>query len=102
MRRPRFNLRVALIVTAIIALAFSQYPIVLRRKHALKEIDNYMVDSALNSDWLTPIGVNPIRRLCGDEAIRVIYLPIDSTEERVAEVEALFPEANVQLGYGGR
>jgi hypothetical protein len=100
MRLPRFNLRIALVILALAALFFSQWPIVKRRQHALKEISTYMVDSGFSSDWLTPIGVNPLRRLLGDEAIRVIYLPADATEERVTEVERLFPEAYIRLGYG--
>jgi len=102
MRIPRFNLRLALVALAAAALLFSQWPIVERRQYALEQIDNYMVDAEFQSDWLAPIGVNPLRRLLGDQAIRVIYLPVDATEERVAEVERLFPEANVRQGYGGR
>ena len=102
MRLPRFNLRIALVVIAASALLFSQWPIVERRQYALKQIDNYMVDADFSSDWLAPIGVNPLRRLLGDEAIRVIYLPADASADRVAEVERLFPEANVRLGYGAR
>jgi hypothetical protein len=102
MRFPRFNLRIALIILALAALLFSQWPVVQRRQYALKQIETYMVDSNFSSDWLTPIGVNPLRRLLGDEAIRVIYLPANASKERVAEVERLFPEANVRLGYGHR
>jgi hypothetical protein len=61
--------------TAAAALLFSQWLIVQRRQYALKQIDNYMVDADFSSDWLAPIGVNPLRRLLGDQAIRVIYLP---------------------------
>jgi hypothetical protein len=102
MRLPRFNLRIVLIIVAAAALFFSQWPVVKRRQHALKEISTYMVDSHFRSDWLTPIGVNPLRRLLGDEAIRVIYLPANASKERVAEVERLFPEAYIRLGYGGQ
>lgn len=99
MRLPRFNLRLALIALAAAALLFSQWPIVERRKYALEQIDNYMVDAGFRSDWLAPIGVNPLRRLLGDQAIRVIYLPANASDDRVAEVERLFPEANVRIGY---
>ena len=102
MRLPRFNLRLALLIIAAAALLFSQWPIVQRRQYALKQINNYMVDADFSSDWLAPIGVNPLRRLLGDEAIRVIYLPADASDDRVAEVERLFPEANVRLGYGAQ
>ena len=102
MRLPRFNLRLALILIAAAALLFSQWPVVQRRQYALKQIGNYMVDADFSSDWLAPIGVNPLRRLLGDEAIRVIYLPADASADRVAEVERLFPEANVRLGYGAQ
>jgi hypothetical protein len=102
MRIPRFNLRLALVALAGAALLFSQWPIVQRRQYALKQIDNYMVDANFRSDWLAPIGVNPLRRLLGDQAIRVIYLPADASEDRVAEVERLFPEAYVRLGYGAQ
>jgi len=88
--------------TVAAALLFSQWPIVKRRQYALEQIDNYMVDADFSNDWLAPIGVNPLRRLLGDEAIRVIYLPADASADRVAEVERLFPEANVRIGYGPR
>jgi hypothetical protein len=102
MRIPRFNLRLALVALAAAALLFSQWPIVQRRQYALDQIDNYMVDAEFQSDWLAPIGVNPLRRLVGDQAIRVIYLPENASNERVAEVERLFPEAFVRKGYGPR
>jgi hypothetical protein len=100
MRFPRFNLRLVLVAIAAAALLFSQWPVVERRQYALQQIDNYMVDAKFSNDWLAPIGINPLRRLLGDQAIRVIYLPADASAERVAEVERLFPEANVRLGYG--
>lgn len=102
MTRPRFTIRVVLVVTTIVAIGFAQYPLVLRRQHALKEIETYMLDSGFSNELLKPLGVNPIRRLCGDVPVRVIYLPVGTSDERIAEVERLFPEANVRLGYGGR
>ena len=95
----KLNVRIAPVIIAAAALLFSQWPIVERRQYALKQIDNDMVDAGFRSDWLAPIGVNPLRRLFGDQAIRVIYLPADASADRVAEVERLFPEANVRLGY---
>lgn len=97
MVRPRFTLRVVLVVTTIAAIALAQYPLVLRRKHALKEIDNYMVDSGFSNELLKPLGVNPIRRLCGDVPVRVIYLPPSTAAERIAEIGRLFPEAYIRV-----
>lgn len=97
MRVPRFNLRFVLVATVAAAFLFSQWSIVKRRQYALEQIDNYMVDADFSSDWLAPIGANPLRRLLGDEAIRVIYLPADASADRVAEVEFLFPESYVRI-----
>ncbi len=84
---PRFNLRVALVTTALVAVVTWQGGIVISRRHALTRVDRYIRGGEL---------ANPLRVLLGDEKVAWIYLHPEAADAELAKYASLFPEATVQ------
>ena len=99
MPRPRFNLRVVLAVTAIVAVAAWQYSIVPRRRAAM-EADRHTFILALPLPGVPePPGMAKIsswREFLGDRAVQSIYVEAGADKaSEVARLQKLFPEAEI-------
>ncbi len=102
MPRPRFTLRVVLVVTAIVAVVAWQGSIVQQRRAAMGS-DHEFVLERLSPPPLSgyrPARVNALRALLGDEPVRFIYLRFGDGEWQVERdrIERLFPEARIEMG----
>lgn len=100
MPRPRFNLRVVLAVTAILAVLAWQAGIVVQRHWARRSGAVFVMaregPPALSGE---PIRLNFLRAFLGDEPVRFVYVePKGDVEQRVAGLRRLFPEAQVVAG----
>ena len=84
---PRFDLRVALVTTALVAFVTWQGGIVISRRQALARVERYVRGGEL---------LNPLRVVLGDEKVAWIYLHSQATEAELAKYARLFPEAHVQ------
>lgn len=91
MRLPRFNLRVALAITAIVAYVAWQAGMVYQRKAAMRSNHVFVLDREEG------MGVNPVRALLGDEPVRYVYIvPLGDYRRDSERLASLFPEAEVQ------
>jgi len=91
MRFPRFNLRVALAISAVVAYVAWQAGMVYQRKAAMRGEHVFVLDR--NGGF----GVNPIRALLGDEPVRYVYIvPLGDYRQDSERLARLFPESNVQ------
>jgi hypothetical protein len=90
MPRPRFTLRVALALTAIVAYVAWQVGMVQQRKAAMRGTHVFVTDRS-------GAGINPIRALLGDEPVRYVYIvPLGDYQNDSARLDHLFPEAEVK------
>jgi hypothetical protein len=91
MRFPRFNLRVALAITAVVAYVTWQADMVYQRKAAMRGQHVFVLEQ--NGG----IGVNPIRALLGDEPVRYVYIvPLGDYQHDSERLTRQFPEATVK------
>ncbi len=91
MRLPRFNLRVALAITAIVAYVAWQVGMVYQRKAAMRGNHVFVLDRE------DKMNINPIRALLGDESVRYVYIvPLGDYGRDSESLTRLFPEAKVQ------
>jgi hypothetical protein len=91
MRLPRFNLRVALALTAVTAYVAWQVGMVYQRKAAMRGDHVFVLDRD------GEMSVNPIGALLGDEPVRYVYIvPFGDYRSDAARLARLFPEAEVQ------
>jgi hypothetical protein len=85
MRLLRFNLRVTLVVTAIVAYVAWHVGMVQQRKTAMKGMHVFVLDSS-------GTGVNPIRALLGDEPVRYVYIvPLGDHQRDTLGLLTCFP-----------
>ena len=103
MPRPRFTLRVALAVTAIVAVLAWQGSIVLKRNQRLRTARSHSLVEMkrLNKEWTDrnhrpDYAPNFFRRMLGDEDLALIQLQPSCTDEELERTADLFPEAAVQ------
>lgn len=98
MSRPRFTLRMALVLTAVAAVVAWQGSIVQRRKAALHDAMGYANVTVIPGD--RGVGSrnrpNAIRQLFGDESIRSIFLSTEVPDAEIERLRRLFPEAEVE------
>ncbi|WP_428304375.1 hypothetical protein [Lacipirellula sp.] len=100
MPRPRFTLRVALVVTAIVSAIAWQGGIAWQRKAAMRDSQHtFMVDRYIpGANGSGRLRVNVIRKAWGDEPVRLIYMVPDSNWEAEEErLRGLFPEAAIEV-----
>lgn len=97
MPRPRFTIRVALAITAIVAYVAWQVGMVRQRKAAMEGTHVFvMARESAAPDGSEP-RVNPIRALLGDDPVRFVYIvPIGDYEQDAKRLAHLFPEASVK------
>ncbi|MBA4104960.1 MAG: hypothetical protein C0485_04300 [Pirellula sp.] len=97
MPRPRFTLRVMLAVTAIAAVVAWQGGIVYQRRSALSRVRRSVANSVIGGNQVMDLEMrlNPIRKLMGDESIRLIIIRDDASGVEVESLKELFPEARV-------
>ncbi|WP_428306198.1 hypothetical protein [Lacipirellula sp.] len=98
MPRPRFTLRAALVVTAIVAAVAAKYSFVFRRVQAMDAGRHTFVVSlplpGPNSPDPTKVGW--LRDLLGDRMIHSIYVaPGENKTTETARLRELFPEAEI-------
>ena len=101
MPRPRFTLRVVLVVTTIAAVLAWQYSIVLKRRAAMRSDHEFILERwSPTAPSHAGATVNPIRALLGDEPVRYIYLRLDGRawQQERDRIQRLFPEAKVEIG----
>lgn len=97
MPRPRFTLRMVLVVTAIVAIVAWQGGIVVQRKWAMESGQVFILASEAPGD---PVAekrtVNAFRAWLGDKPVRFIYVEVkgDATQT-INGLQRLFPEAQV-------
>ena len=103
MPRPRFTLRVALVVTAIVAVVAWQGSIVLRRNQRLRTARSHSLVEMkrLHKEWTDrnhrpDYAPNFFRRMLGDEDLALIQLQPSCTDGELQRTADLFPEATVQ------
>ena len=100
MPRPRFTMRVALAVTAIVAVLAWQGGIVWQRKAAMVNSEHKFIHET--SITGAPAGdrqrVNFLRSLMGDEPVRQIYMvPGEDWKTEQVRLQGLFPEATIDV-----
>ena len=103
MLRPRFTLRVVLVVMTIVAVVAWQGSFVLKRKQCLRVVRTFTLAEMerTNQNWTDgnhrpEYAPNFLRRLFGDEDFAMIQLQPRCTDEELEGTAALFPEAAVQ------
>lgn len=97
MPRPRFTLRVVLAVTVIVALLAWQGGLVYQRRATIERMRARGVHTHLgNAAVDLQARLNPIRKLMGDESVRILYVPNDLPQDEVASFSTLFPEAIIK------
>jgi hypothetical protein len=101
MPRPRFTLRVALALTAIVAVLAWQGSIVWQRKAAMSGSEHTFILNRYVPGQ--PAGhrptVNALRALLGDEPVQTIYLaPGKISESERDRLQRIFPEAHIEVG----
>ncbi|BBO36489.1 hypothetical protein [Lacipirellula parvula] len=98
MTRPRFTLRMALVLTAVAAAVAWQGSVVQRRKGALHDAMGYANVTVIPGDRGAGSRNRPnaIRQLFGDESILSIFLSKEVPEAEVERLRRLFPEAEVE------
>ena len=97
MSRPRFTLRVVLVVTAIVAVLAWQGGIAYKRKAALTRVRvsaNAIVITGNDATDLE-MRLNPLRKLAGDKSIRQIIIRTDISDDEMGSLAGLFPEARI-------
>jgi hypothetical protein len=95
--RPRFTLRVALVVTAIVAYVAWQVGMVQQRKTTINGTHVFVMARGPATPGGSEPRVNPIRALLGDEPVRFVYIvPIGDYEQDAERLANLFPEASVK------
>jgi hypothetical protein len=101
MPRPRFTLRVALAVTAIVAVVAWQVGAVMQRRWAMKSGPIFILAREAPGDPSPERRtVNFFRAYLGDEPVRFIYVePKGDAEQTIAGLKRLFPEAQIVAGY---
>ena len=97
MPRPRFTLRVALVVTAIVAVVAWQGGIVYQRKAAPKKVRASRRPVVIPGNVATDLEMrlDPIRKMMGDESIRRIHIRDELPEAELKSLQELFPEATI-------
>jgi hypothetical protein len=91
MRLPRFNLRIALAITAVVAYAAWHVGMVHQRKVAMRGDHAFVLERDGKG------GISPIRALLGDEPVRYVYIvPLGDYRSDAARLARLFPEAEVK------
>ena len=99
MPRPRFTLRVVLVVTAIVAVLAWQVGTVARRRLAMDAGDTFVLAREAPREAAPPT-VNAFRTLLGDVPVRFVYVAREGDwERRVDNLRSLFPEAEVITGF---
>jgi hypothetical protein len=100
MPRLSFTLRVALILTAIVAVVLWQASIVQRRKAAMQGAQpvTFVLAVRQPGDSTAPPKLNPLRELIGDRPVsRIDVLAVAGCEATAERLARLFPEAQVEI-----
>ena len=102
MPRPRFTLRVALVVTMIVAVVAWQGSMVQQRRAAMNSDHIFILQrhSPPATSGVASASVNPLRAFLGDEPVRFIFLRFNDREWQVERdrIKWLFPEARIEMG----
>jgi hypothetical protein len=91
---PRFNLRIVLAVTAIVAALAWQGSVVWQRK-SMMGVGHAFVINRQSPTEPPRNRLNPLRELWGDEPIRIIYVAPEG-EPDIPKLQRLFPEAEIR------
>lgn len=97
---PRFNLRVALVVTAIAVVIAWQAGIVFQRKAAMQAVQPVTFVLAVRQPGVATAlpRLNPLRELFGDRPVRYIdILAVAGWKETEERLGKLFPEATIRV-----
>jgi len=97
MTRPRFTLRVVLVVTAIAAVVAWQGGIAYKRRAALTRVRDSVNAIVITGNDATDLEMrlNPLRRFAGDQSIRQIIIRKEMTDDEMDALRRLFPEARI-------
>jgi hypothetical protein len=97
MPRPRFTLRVALAVTAIVAVLAWQGSIVYQRRAALTRVRASANAIVITGNEATDLEMrlNPLRKFAGDQSIRQIIIRKETSDDELDSLARLFPEARI-------
>jgi hypothetical protein len=103
-RRPSFSLRTLLVLVALFCgwLAWERH-LVLQRRAARERFTRHEVTLLAAAEWSPLPGSAPleratipvVRRLLGDEAVQIIYVPRTFDQSESERAARLFPEARV-------
>lgn len=97
---PRFTMRIALAVTAIVAIFAWQGGIVWQRKAAMRDSPRtFLLDAFIPGEPNTERHrVNFLRALMGDEPVHLIYqVPDNDWEVEQIRLQGLFPKATIEV-----
>ena len=100
MRLPRFNLRIALVVTAIAAVIAWQASIVYQRKAAMQSVHpvTFVLAVRQPGDASELPTLNPLRVLFGDRPVgRIQVLAVAECEATAERLARLFPESQIEI-----
>ena len=97
MPRPRFTLRVILVVTAIVAVLAWQGGIVYKRRAALTRVRASANAIVITGNEATDLEMrlNPLRKIAGDQSIRQIIIRKETSADEMDSLARLFPEARI-------
>ena len=97
MPRPRFTLRVALAVTAIVAVVAWQGGIAYKRRAALTRIRASANATVITGNEATDLEMrlNPLRKFVGDQSIHQIIIRKETSDDELDSLARLFPEARI-------
>jgi hypothetical protein len=97
MPRPRFTLRVALAVTAIVAVVAWQGGIAYKRRAALTRVRASANAIVITGNEATDLEMrlNPLRKIAGDQSIRQIIIRKETSGDEMDSLARLFPEARI-------